>query len=275
MVVRAWALLAVVVLAGCSGDDVPRKAPDQFDLDDVEVETTQTTGGIRGVVVDQAIRPIAGATLSLVDGARNTTTDDGGQFAFGALEPGAYFLHASAPGFTPVQASAEVSAGAITDVRVLMTADLSPVPYHETIAFDGFIDHSVPLATYIADIFLTSLLNQSICKCWQVFDSGPATTIVFEMVWEATSEPPVGEADLYYQFAEHDGPTQNIQSEFHASPILEHFDREALFGNWTVFDVHYGGGSNWVQVNQKFSSFITLWYNAPAPEGWSLVAGDE
>ena len=45
-------------------------------------------------------------------------------------------------------------------------------------------------------------------------------------------------------------------------------------GNWTYFRVHFGGSSNWVNVNQPFTAFATFFYNGEAPDDWSLVAGD-
>jgi len=73
-------LLVLVALSGCSGGGSPdplegagEEAP--------ELEVTDTTGGIRGIVVDQSIVPVTGAKVVL-SGGRNTTTDEEGLFRF-------------------------------------------------------------------------------------------------------------------------------------------------------------------------------------------------
>jgi protocatechuate 3,4-dioxygenase beta subunit len=54
--------------------------------------------GIAGTVVDSTGAPIAGATVSTVDGS-NATTDESGRFALADIEPGTYQLDAEADGF--------------------------------------------------------------------------------------------------------------------------------------------------------------------------------
>lgn len=273
MVVRASVALAlVVVLAGCSDPATTADGLSALDIDDVEVETTSALGGIRGIVVDEAIRPIAGANLSVVGSGLTATTDAGGVFTFDNLEPGAYFIAVAAPRFIGTQASAEVSAGQITDVRVLLSLDPTPAPFVETIQYDGFIEASAPLASYIIDIVVTSFTNSSVCDCWWVFaSSGNVTTVVFEYVWEPST--PLG-SDMYYQFYEHACDEQHIHSEFVESPFLAHIERSF----WQVegcdqLAIHFGGSATGVNVNQAFRAFISQWSNGIPPEGWSVAGG--
>lgn len=78
----------VVPLAGCSQGGSPDEA--DVNLPDLGLEATATTGLIRGVVVDEAIRPIEGAKISLQAGSasQETTTTPEGAFGFDGLEPG-------------------------------------------------------------------------------------------------------------------------------------------------------------------------------------------
>src|SRR5688572_24479115 len=99
-VLLALALLAPL-LAGCSGGGDEPAGPD-------EVQATPTTGILRGVVVDAAIRPMAGVKVSVPvpDGSvRNSTTVDDGAFAFAGLEPGAYVVRAQKLGYLDASVS--------------------------------------------------------------------------------------------------------------------------------------------------------------------------
>ena len=133
----AVALLAPL-LAGCSGEPAPAEDP---------VAATPTTGVLRGVVVDAAIRPLAGVAVSLPqpDGTvRNQTTVDDGAFAFDGLAPGAYVVHARRLGYLDAAASANVTAG-LDDpegVRLQMLDDVLNAPAVDSFVFDGFLQCS-------------------------------------------------------------------------------------------------------------------------------------
>lgn len=272
---RTLIALAALLLAGCSDPAAKTSAgdtPPQLDLDDVEVETTKALGGLRGVVVDEAIRPIAGANLTLVGTDLAAVSDASGVFTFDNLEPGAYFIDVSAATFLGTQASAEVAAGQVTDVRVLLAADPTPQPSHETLQYDGFMEFMVPFVLFSAEIFTTGELNQSVCQCWWVFQApGNVTTVVFELVFNSAS--PTG-AEMYYQFTENECTEQHIHSKYTTSPYVAHVPREF----WQVegceaFDIHFGTGTTSAGINQAFKSFVTLWRDGPAPEDWSISSG--
>ena len=129
-------LLTATLLAGCADGSDP-DGPDGPRLD-----VTDDTGGIRGVVVDQSIVPVVGATVSVRQTDQETTTDEGGQFTFIGLEPGTYFLDVSKNLYDGVQASVEVVAGVAEPklVQVQLTKLTDAVPFVETIQFDGFYE---------------------------------------------------------------------------------------------------------------------------------------
>src|SRR5688572_10978579 len=111
----AAVLVTVIVLAGCS-DDAPGTQGGGQDqeqaLEDLGLKATDTTGIIRGVVVNEAIVPLGGVNITAVStGAEVTTqTNDEGLFGLEGLAPGTYFVSASKTGYTTVQTSAEVVA---------------------------------------------------------------------------------------------------------------------------------------------------------------------
>jgi hypothetical protein len=147
-------LLVVVLLAGCS-QAPPEEAAPSVDFDELELEATATTGLIRGIVVDEAIRPIGNANVTLNPGERQTVSTEGGTFGFDALEPGTYFLKVEKMGYNSTQTSTEVVAGVKEPpiAKVLLTANPSELPYVEALAFNGFL--SLGVAVFATSIGTT------------------------------------------------------------------------------------------------------------------------
>src|ERR1041385_3354718 len=99
-------LLSATALAGCAtkaGSD----PTDEKALEGLKVEATATTGVVRGIVVDTAVRPLAGVDLALRASPTkvlHTNSSATGAFGFQGLESGTYFIKASKPGYAEVQA---------------------------------------------------------------------------------------------------------------------------------------------------------------------------
>lgn len=148
------AVVLAIALAGCSAEgDAP--VSDEEDFSELGLEATEQTGVIRGVVVDAAIAPIAGATIDLVGQGQNATTGDDGLFGFDGLEPGTYFLEVRRLGYGGIQQSVDVEAGVAEPrvVRVQLVADPSTAPYVEQHTYQGFISCSFKVANIVFDAF--------------------------------------------------------------------------------------------------------------------------
>lgn len=141
----------VVVLAGCSSTPAPVTEGPNFEDIDYGVQATDTTGVIRGVVVDEAIRPLAGVLINVTGGHSMTTRDDGA-FGFSGLAPGDYFLQASLDGFVTQQASATVIAGKNNPdlVKITLTALAVAAPYVDAVTYAGYL-------TFGASVGITSV----------------------------------------------------------------------------------------------------------------------
>src|SRR5688572_29700093 len=128
------ALLAAATLAGCAGTP---SGPGG----DPGLQVTETTGGIRGIVVDQAVVPVEGATITLA-GGQSTATGADGLFNFTGLEPGDHFVMASKPGYLSVQQSVAVVAGVADPpiVKVLLERLTSAQPYVDFYKLEGFYE---------------------------------------------------------------------------------------------------------------------------------------
>ncbi len=133
---RAWTLAVLItatVLAGCA--DAPEPV-----LDDPEIVVTETTGGVRGVIVDDSITPLAGVTVMISSGA-TVTTDETGTFVFSKLDPQTYFILVSKIGYQEVQSSFVVNAGKVTEgVRVQLARLPGVDPSFIPTTFDGFYE---------------------------------------------------------------------------------------------------------------------------------------
>ncbi|MHB1261857.1 MAG: carboxypeptidase-like regulatory domain-containing protein [Thermoplasmatota archaeon] len=144
-----WLVAALLLLAGCAGTsetpregEVPGEA--QGPPDDGLVATDET-GLLRGVVVDEAIRPVAGVAVAVTRPdaeAMDATSDDQGRFGFDDLVPGSYIVAAVKAGYYAETVVAAVRAGQSDPpaVQVRLLRDAETVPYVVAVDFDGFIE---------------------------------------------------------------------------------------------------------------------------------------
>lgn len=214
--------LVAVALAGCSSSG---KEPDQLppaDFDDLGLEATATTGIIRGIVVDDAIRPVAGADVGIVlqDGtARNTTSAADGAFGFDKLPPGTYFLTTHKAGFLSAQANADVVVGVAEPpiVKILLVADPSLVPYVTSLVYDAFIacSFTLVLVSFAACGLAPEETNNAFLVSYDA--DKPVDWIQVEAIWESTQ--PLG-SDLSLGITDFSGGAQvGVNGTVGPSPI--------------------------------------------------------
>lgn len=286
--------------AGAGGDAPP-------------VEATSTTGGIRGVVVDERITPIKGALIEITGTNKNVTTSEDGLFSVSGLEAGTYFLRASHPLYSSMQQSVDVVAGEENppSQKILLQRTIFAQPYMETLSFDGFIACSqdfdgslfseecgegagVPCAVPVAGC--QRIGRQAGNKVQ--FDFYPSANSVQSLIVELSWEPTIGAATtgaLWTVVA-----TEFVCDPFCGGENVMNYDNEH-FGNCATTPSYIRQNENlaklnlttetkistftWacgkggtvpydIQVNQKFQEFVTMSYYLPLPEGWSFVAGD-
>jgi hypothetical protein len=193
------ALLGSLLLAGCSGGGADPDPALDADFEDLGLEATSTTGVIRGIVVDDAIKPVAGATVTLSGGAGTATTDEGGLFGFDDLPAQTYFLQVEKAGYRPTQQSADVVAGVAEPpiVKVLLQADASTLPYVVQHLYRGYIQCSFKVANIVFDAQscdpagLTGLSTNDDSSPWFAVTAKP-TYYQSEMQWETTQATGAG-----------------------------------------------------------------------------------
>lgn len=291
----AWVMALVVGVSGCVGG-----SPAQDDVvelgEDVQVEVTATTGAIRGVVVDEAIRPLAGAQVKLnrAEGALFTNTTEAGSFSFSNLEPGTYFVEASRFGYGPVQQSVEVVAGDDDPpvVRMLLVRDPSQVAYYTAQTFSGFIvcTSSVVAMCGAPNVISNVLLCPVFGVClgnvtddrfgWDFFYEPNATYIQSEIVWDSTQplstqlslqmETIQGCEDEYYErTVAGDSPIINFANE---TEIAE----AKIGGDCSIFHSLFSGDTAGtplgLTLQQQYDSYTFSFYGYLPPEGWTFTA---
>lgn len=180
------AVLLGLSLAGCAGGAKKADPAKSVDFTPLGLEATATTGVIRGVVVDSAVRPVAGVNITALGPgpAQATTTNAQGAFGFDGLAPGDYYLKAAKAGFNQTQTSATVVAGVAEPaiVKILLQADPSTAPYYEMLHLDGFIQCSVRPMILAEQCGVT---DADVVNAEYPFSRDPAY-IQSEMVWQST-----------------------------------------------------------------------------------------
>lgn len=304
---EAFAIL-LIVLAGCS-DPAP-SADDGFD--DVDVQVSSTTGAIRGVVVDDRIVPVEGATVALAGSGvagQETTTDAEGRFVFDALAPGSYFLQTTSPTHKATQTSTEVVAGVAEPpiLRILVERLFQQDPFSVQIAREGFFECSQSGASvwYSSSGCADGVFGPAADEVPQLSnltrqdrdfhaDVGPGwQQLVFEMTWEPTAQgtsPNMGmvvstykpERDTSHWFAnfESGNPMRGqidvgVKHETAADTDPEQIPPEGMERMSYFMSVRGDGFTPGIAYNQRFQTYLTMFHYGVPPEGWSVVAGDE
>lgn len=184
-------VLALLLLAGCTsgGRDAGTDSEEAKDIDFGDVQATETTGIIRGLVVDLSIRPLPGAEVRIADPNRTAVAGQDGQFAFSGLEPGEYFLTVSLTNYTSVQTRAEVVAGDSEPpvTKVVLERLASTQPFIETISKSGFITFGAAVGiTSLGSTFFGGVGDDN--AIWNIQFTQLPMWAQGELVWDQTQQ---------------------------------------------------------------------------------------
>ncbi len=305
--------LIAATLAGCA--DAPVSDDDDpFAESGKKIEATSTTGGIRGVVVDTSIVPIAGATVKVLGQDMEAVTDEQGLFVFSGLDAGFYTLEATALFYDSVQTTAEVVAG-VSDpaaIKVLLNRVINDVPYSLTLKFDGFIYCSMNVVGAYAEecgegVGYPCELPPTIYGCgdrvgkndqnkagqeWYVDHDG-ISTMVIEQHWTPSLEVSASGGGQFRTFQSVNwlcdpwcGDDHRFGVTVSNSPLYSAIDMEGhkpalsamdppLGPDMRMTTFTYAADNPGVLIEQSYEQFVSLFYTLPAPEGWSFINGDE
>ena len=300
-VFRGASILAVLVLLlpGCMGGG--HKGSGSPDSALPELQATSTTGVIRAVVVDEAIRPLAGANVSVQVPDHDPivrSTDAAGFAGFEGLDPGNYLVEVKRPGYISAQQSVEVVAGKDdpAPAKFLLTRIVGDPPFYverEVEAFMqcavGFLHGSANLC-FIANYYPCFALHTAGQQCpgnlttdtsgvplgyFLDYQRAPDWTQV-EMVWKST-QPVSGELSLRVDIETPDGSIVYANSTAGPSPIYATFNRteaddndlgtknEVFLESFTETD------TVGVTVQQELRYFVHAFYGYTPPDGWRFT----
>lgn len=259
------------------------------------------------LAVDQAIRPIAGANLTvrLPDGSARSAQSDESGVACLDLPPEAYILDVTHPlgTYRSVQTTAEVEAGKEVTVKVLMERLFEQEPFHEASKFDGYIQCGYSISGVMSSLCVndyTHFVGPYTCPdCEHLVDrrshdfavTSGWQTMVFEMTWKPTAQ---GTSDRMRLTISH---FPRSASHWYcggaaADPLLvrmevgvqceDQQDEPELVPPEGLPNMHLFAATNAppgqpasATFSQGFSVFIHVFYFGKPPEGWSFIAGSE
>lgn len=284
------ALLALfAVVAGCTdpGSPAPQEGatPDAFE----DVEVTDTTGAIRGVVVNEAIVPIADVLVALNTG-KNVTSDEQGAFVFSDLEPGTYFLTASKLGFNSVQTSAEVVAGEAEPpiTKITLLADPTQQPYTQTLKWEGFLQCGVmwssgTLADQPYPLYIASYFGANVCGLTDdrfiggfEFNGRIPDHVQANAVWDGT-QPLSNDLTLgFWRGGSNDWKfvygKSPLSIETNRTEIVDTFDENKTDLPMRMFPGQSDEpASIVVTTNQAFTVYQTQFYGFVPRAGWQFI----
>lgn len=291
-----WVALTLLslALAGCSGGSNAATVGDENE----ELPVDDTTGGILGVAVDEAIRPLANVRVTL-EGQPEVRSGEDGKFRFTGLAPGAYVVTGTKPGHATAMRPVVVEAGvADPDVlRLVLPRIPGKEPYAQTYKLDGvyecafgapYITDSCDMAVRTAYDELNGTMPPPFPRNVQnnvntmFLDVGPgAQTIIQEAFWD---DPNVPEMMIQLGSTPIDNACDCSDTdwleEVEASPTYGRIDSSEDANNFpanvTVAArgfLPFGGPT--VATNLRFTVLTTVFYNYEPAEGWTYETRDQ
>jgi len=285
--ILAGLLMLAVALAGCSDSGSKTNEGEKPPISVGPVE--EGKGVIIGVVVDDSIRPIVGATVMVVGHDLTTKTDEAGAFAFKDLEPGSYFVKASKPGYRETQQSVEVVAD-VKDpkvTRLLLEIDPETTPYFQgPFKWDAYLECTVGAfvdeGNYGSVNCGTDYVVSGESGNTMSYElDGVPTYVQSEIVWTGAGE--VGSslvASHNIPDASHQDGVDDYTQQFGSSPLVLR-SNETQFSergvgtefplNIRLFASGQEGDPGSLFLNQEVTVYTTIFYNYQPSEDWLFI----
>lgn len=276
----AGALVAILLLAGCTGPSSHRAAST-----DPSVAATPTASGdqgsISGAMTDEEQRPIKGVDVGLLQTNRTTSTDANGRFTLNGLEPGRYSLAAGRVGYEPFARAVEVKAGEVTDVQATLKAlRLPKVAVVRSTSFDGFLQCSFN-PYYFVNPCGDALGKNADHVRLELDPALPLARLLLELEWTPTTAATSQTLELDLCQAPTDASAaqtgclaEDVNNRFYAyksgkSPVTVNLTADELPNGTKVFEAWVGNGleSPYPAFQQAFTLHVTTCYVAECPKG--------
>jgi hypothetical protein len=293
------AVSALSLLAGCSSP--PAAEAEDATFEALALEATATTGVLRGVVVDDAVRPLANATVEARGPEaepRTATTGADGLFGFEGLAPGTWFVSVSKLAYEAAQVSTEVLPG-VSDpetLKVLLVFVPGEVPFFTEVKVEVFVQCIVPGANLCA---IANLYPCAVAGYCEPVVEDTSYVLLYESLVSLQRTPDWLQAEVVWQSTQSLSPKLAIRPSAHspedgagvdersdwvhgASPIVMAWDRERaeewetgtkegvsfeIFGH---MDETALVGSLGFVLNQRVDFFFHAFYGYVPAEDWQF-----
>lgn len=266
-----------------------------------------TRMAIHGVVVDEALRPLR-ANVTLLETNTTRATGADGVFRFADLRPDVYFLTARAAGHRS-QTLSVTPEGAQDPVRFVLAANPSDRPHNTTVRFRGMLECALEalIVSPSCDALVTDEHGLGQPDLAQFNSTNSVTvdvqdgwrTVVADVVFDASSQPLLdglrvtvqgtrnqSALGTYQQYGRFDGK-ESFTFRLEPGATYDDTTAGAVPQNTTAFrfDVYPqslgwhavcdpSGGTCFLGVGAgtdvQFDLYITTFYGAPAPSGFTL-----
>lgn len=267
----AFVVALAMLLAGCSQDGPPSRAP--------------PAPQVQGIVVDTTLRPLPGIEVVETGSGARTSTDENGFYVLAVPRLSEVVLVWQGEGFV---AQSRGFGGVAGVAWANVTLERVPItdPFVVVRSFEGFL-RCAAVGTFVEDpsrphehegVRCHALLNDT-ANTWVLDVGAQAEGLVIEVAWEAQS--PLASA-LVVRVVAPDGDVfgfQEGQSMLHlqvsavklaqaleAGPLALTIALEAGAGTG-----NHEHGAVGVFVNQRFTVFASEFHNGPAPIGYSVA----
>ncbi len=268
---RAFIVCALILtsLAGCADTGPTQEEPEIFQ----EVKTTSDKGVIRGIVVNENIVPVEGASVLVMPGDMKATTDKDGAFVMTDVEPGVYFLTAKAADHGTTQTSVEVKAGVEKPdiVRMMIAYVPPPVPMWQELTYKFSTAGSGWVGGVGGIVFFDPTGEGHFSNSFEI--EGNTTWYQSELVW-TPQQPLSASLRLYSGLSGEDMSASKVVAG--QSPLLTTYTDEDITtkGPMTQGNTMYvdnGELPAGVAVYQQATLYAHAFQNWMPPEGWRFT----
>jgi hypothetical protein len=276
--VDRWAVaLGILLLAGCSAaPPVPPGIP--------VGASGHALPTLEGTVVDEAIRPLAGAEVRLLGTGVFATSDDGGHYAIqrptGRAE--ATLVTARKAGFVPLTQQAQVSGHRSARLDFVLSLDATLVPRVDVLEYRGTLRCAVGVAAAGQSTGVDCDPDRRDAEdklppwLWDVNPTPNLAGAVVEVAWEAQS-PGAAVLHAWLRAPMAGGQGGEVVAEATGpSPLRLEVPRavaEAM-PRWNAVrlgvDLAEGDTPGAASQDQRFDAVASLFYVDPAPAGYRV-----
>lgn len=277
--------ILLIVLSGCvgaaPGDTAGQDATGPANLPDApEPEANETTGSLTGVVTGDEGLPIPNVAVVVVETLAETRTDKAGRYTFNGLDATEYRLVFERVGYEEVTRKAEVRAGEVTELDVVLPAlEIQIEPYHTSFSKKAYLHFGQYQTQLLLNHVNNSNMNEATCDPCR-FDLDPPANVTSAMT-EAMYERAVDAPSVNHKFGIvfwRDGGL----APYGTTIVLEHFHPPRTSYHWVDAEVTSLNDAEWVSMrvhgpndglmlSQQVEIWQTWGFFGPLPDGYTAL----